>query len=178
MKKPTPPRKIRLGRHRADHNQESKIEIKRLPDYRVIYVRHIGNYFETTREWKRLLDFGRQKAILDENTLMIGISYDDPQITEEEKLRYDACLTLDTPLETDENISLKTIPGGLFGVYHFYAGLEELIDAYDYIYRRWLPGSGYLPDEKHCFEIYRNNVLGHQKEKAAIDVCFPIRKID
>lgn len=175
VKKPLPNGKIRVDRHVKDNEKYGKISIKKLPDYHVIYVRHIGSYFQATAAWRILTDYAEKNDLIDKKTLMIGISYDDPQITDEKKLRFDACLTVNNAFCDEQEIGTKNILGGLYGIYNFYGTPEELIYAYDYIYAVWFPNSGYFPDDKSCFEIYQQQISKNQK-KVPISICVPIRK--
>ncbi len=169
--------KVRVCNSNIEGNQEIKMRIEKLPDYNIIYVRHIGSYFDASEAWQVLMDFAQQKNIIDDETLMIGISYDDPQITDEKKLRYDACLTVDNIIIEDKKIGTNIITGGLFAVWEFYDKPTELINMYDYIYSRWFPESGYMPDDKNCFEIYKNDINKNKEGKALIDIYVPLRKI-
>ncbi len=177
MSKYMPSGKVRESRSNIDSNREQRIRIEKLPDYKVIYVRHIGSYFDATKAWEALMDYAYKKNMIDEETLKIGISYDDPQITDEKKLRYDACITVNRTVKEKDKIGANIIPGGLFGIYEFYDQPTELINVYDYIYTVWLPKSGYLPDDKSCFEIYKYDVCKYEASKLPIEICVPLRKI-
>ena len=59
------------------------------------------------------------------------------------------------------------IPEGLYAVFH-YKGLNTDFGIYDYIFKSWLPDSGYQLDERPHFEIlgekYRNNDMNSEEE--------------
>ena len=47
---------------------------------------------------------------------MFGISYDDPETTPPEQIRYDACLRVEDDVEPEKDIGLKEIAGGTYVV--------------------------------------------------------------
>jgi AraC family transcriptional regulator len=57
-------------------NYNSKIEIRSIPDYIVIFERMIGNYYELKEKWFAFLDQYRDYRKAD--TLLLERFYDDP----------------------------------------------------------------------------------------------------
>jgi AraC family transcriptional regulator len=55
---------------------------------------------------------------------------------------------------------------------------HEIRAAWDTLYRTWLPGSGYEPDDRPCFELYRGNPAVEGKPGAfRCDLCLPVRPL-
>jgi len=72
-----------------------KPEIREMKDLRVVYVRRTGNYNTAAGEaWKAICAYAGPKRLFGRNTKCLGIGHDDPAITPEDKLRYDACITV------------------------------------------------------------------------------------
>ncbi|WP_298431618.1 GyrI-like domain-containing protein [Geobacter sp.] len=70
-------------------------EIRQLPETRVLFVRRVGPYGEAAAgAWEALMKFAYSRRLMTGETRLIGISHDDPSITPEEMIRYDACVTL------------------------------------------------------------------------------------
>jgi hypothetical protein len=62
---------------------------------KIIYVQAKGAYNESAKEaWEKICAFAGKKKLYGFKTEFIGISYDDPTVTEPEKLRYEACITV------------------------------------------------------------------------------------
>lgn len=59
-----------------------------------------------------------------------------------------------------QNMEAFTLPGGLYAVFD-YKGMAGNPAVFSYIFGEWLPGSGYMPDNRPHFEVlgerYRNN---------------------
>ena len=96
----------------------------------------------------------------------IGITYDNPDITESEKCRNDAAYIIPDEL-TDSlghaEVDIQDVPGGMYAVYTIrltnVSSEEEVIaqlgHVVDYMYGRWLPDSDYVLANRPCLEIYQ-----------------------
>lgn len=66
------------------------------------------------------------------------------------------------------------LPGGLYAVFK-YKGLNTDVSIFQYIFRKWLPDSGYNLDNRPHFEVlgdkYRNNDPDSEEE-----IWIPIKK--
>ncbi|MBN2694020.1 GyrI-like domain-containing protein [bacterium] len=153
------------------------VEIKKLPEMNVAYVRNIGSYFNAGVAWEKLCKWMGANGLMSEKTVAIGISYDDPEITPTEKLRYDACMTIPENTKTTGEVGTQTIEGGLYAVYSFYDKLEQLAPTYKNLYGGWLPQSGYQADDRECLEIYLNDVANDPDGKAKVEICIPVKPL-
>jgi AraC family transcriptional regulator len=108
---------------------------------------------------------------------MIGISYDNPEVTPEDKLRYDACITVPEKVETSGEFVFRTLKGGEFAVYRFIGKDIEIAQAYQDIFGDWLPDSGYQVDDRPCMEIYLNDPEKDPEHKFVMDICVPVKPL-
>lgn len=109
---------------------------------------------------------------------VLAVYHYDPEITEEDKLRTSACITVseDTPAKGD--IGRMIVPGGKFAVARFeLAGSEEYEEAWNIIFGGWLPESGYQPDKLLCYEIYHNDPKAHPGGIHIVDICVPVKSL-
>lgn len=159
---------------------ESKLKlqpkIKALKSKKVIYVNSIGAYDgEGTEEaWESVCKFAEKQRLFGRDTEFIGISHDDPHITDATKLRYDACLAVSKDISPQGRIGVKTIEGGKYAMFLHkgpYSGFQEL---YDYIYGVWLPASNYELRNLPCFEKYLNSPDKTKPENLKTEVYIPI----
>lgn len=87
----------------------------------------------------------------------IGISYDNPEITESEKCRYDACVSIKKEVAPEGEIGVQEIPGGKYEIFRYQGPYSNLGHVYNYIYRNWLPASNYKLRDAPSFDKYLNN---------------------
>lgn len=65
------------------------------PTKQLVFVRRTGSYGQSASEaWEAVCHFAYSRQLVKPGREFIGISHDDPQITAEDKLRYDACITV------------------------------------------------------------------------------------
>ena len=145
----------------------------------VAYVRHIGPYRGDSALFERLFGklmkwAGPRGLLRFPETKMITVYHDDPEMTDEQKLRIEACLTVpeDTPVEGE--IGKMTIAGGKVAVAHFEIAADEYEQAWKLVFGDWLPESGYIPDDRPCYEVYHNDPNEHPEHKHIVDICVPV----
>lgn len=132
-----------------------KVEIKKFEPIRVACVRHTGPYQECHGAWTKLCGWAGKKGLLGPGTVAIGISYDDPAFTPQEKLRYDACVTVGAEVVPgDPDIGIKTIPGGEYAVTLHQGPFENLAKTYQALCGDWAPKSGRVLSPEASYEVY------------------------
>ncbi|NVN99488.1 MAG: AraC family transcriptional regulator [Geobacteraceae bacterium] len=153
-----------------------KPEIRECSETKVLFVRKTGAYNEAASPaWEALLCFACKNCLMSDGTEMIGIGHDDPDITAEEKIRYDACITFSGEVKPEGEVGVQTIGGGRYAVFLHkgaYAGLKE---AYCDIFAGWLPASGCTLGERPVFEKYLNRDAGNTKpENLRTEIWIPV----
>jgi AraC family transcriptional regulator len=79
--------------------------------------------------------------------------------------------------ERGGEVGVQTLPGGNYAVYRCKIKTDEFANAWKELFSRWLPGSGYQPDDRPCYEIYRNRPENTPKNKWIVDICCPVRPL-
>lgn len=151
-------------------------KIKELKPKQVIYVNSIGAYDGkgTEEAWEAVCKFVENQRLFGRATEFIGISHDDPNVTDAKKLRYDACLSISNNISPQGRIGVKTVEGGKYAMFLHkgpYSGFREL---YDYIYGVWLPDSKYELRDVPCFEKYLNSPDKTEPENLKTEVYIPV----
>ena len=159
-----------------------KVEVKNLEKMTVAYIRHIGPYVENSALFKEIFGklfkwAGPHRLINFPETKMISVYYDDPKITDENKLRMDCSISVPSDTEVSREISKMTIAGGKYAVGRFEIKTDEYSDAWQKMMGKWLPESGYVPDDKPCFEIYQNDPKQHPQGLHIVDICVPVKPL-
>jgi AraC family transcriptional regulator len=70
------------------------------------------------------------------------------------------------------------IQSGLYGVIHFEISQSDYSKAWHFVYRKWLPSSGYLPRNSFPFEIYLNNPSEDPLNMRVVEIYIPIEPIN
>jgi len=148
-----------------------KVEIRRIRPMRVAFIRHVGPYDEVSSTWERLCDWAGMHMFIDGQTRLFGACYDDPEITDPTKLRYDACLTVAPDVEPEHEIGVQTTRGGLYAVTLHEGPYCELKQTYRRLFGEWLPSSGYEPADPPCLEFYLSDPESTEPQDLLTDVC-------
>jgi AraC family transcriptional regulator len=158
--------------------QAQSIVVKELPALHVAYVRHVGPYNRIGEAFGRLTRWAGPRGLLRfPETKSLTVYRDSPETTEEAKLRSDACITVAEGTKVDGEVNLMRIPGGTFVVGRFEIAGDQFGEAWNALMGGWLPGSGYQPDDRMCYEVYLNDHEQHPQKKFIIDICEPIKPL-
>ncbi|MCX7120978.1 MAG: GyrI-like domain-containing protein [Gammaproteobacteria bacterium] len=152
-----------------------KIEI--IAPIQVAFVRHVGPYAELTQAWFQLIAELGINIVSSEKTQKIGIAHDAPDITDSEKLRYDACITLDEipNFKAKGHVGIQTLHGGKYAVITHYGALEEIETTYRILFGVWLPQSGFEPADYPNFMVHRKTPFQTPAEQLVTDIYLPLK---
>ncbi len=92
-------------------------------------------------------------------------------------MRLDICLTVDEKTEVDGEVGKQELPGGKYAVAHFEISGDKYEEAWNSVYKDWLPESGYQPDNRPCYEIYLNDPKKHPEGLHIVDICIPVKPL-
>jgi AraC family transcriptional regulator len=163
-------------------NISFNVEVKEIPDLHVVYIRHTGPYKGDSALFQRLFEklfkWANARGLVNfPETQMITVYHDNPEVTDENKLRISVCLTAPENTEVDGEIGKMKVSGGKYAVGHFELKADQYQDAWDTIYGKWLPESGYQPDDRACFELYLNNPGEHPENLHVVDIYIPVKPL-
>lgn len=123
----------------------------------VYYVRSTGPYAEAAEaSFGALMPFLYGNKLTNQDIRCFGISHDDPNVTEAEKLRFDAAATVEVEHPVEGEVQRKNIEGGRYASFLHKGAYENLGETYDTIFSQWLPDSGEQLRDAPVFEEYLN----------------------
>jgi len=161
---------VQSSGNRQHHLQS---EICEEGDLELVYIRIIGKYgekepYETA--WNSLLRFLENNQALSAETRLIGISFDDPNVTQSKQCRFYACAS----------VQKKIVPAGAFGTIQLrrgkhvvytlkgcYSGLKELYNNISVNFPHSLRYG-------MAFEEYLNSPRDTKKENLLTKIFIPI----
>ena len=165
----------------SKHSQRTdmvfRVEVREEPERHVAYIRHVGNYSDIGKALGRLARWAGPRRLMRQETKVLAIYYDNPDITPVDRLRADACITVPEGTKVKRDIGSMTVPGGLFAVAYVEIDPIQYGEAWDRLMTDWMPESGYQPDERPCYELYLNDPRKHPEKKHILEICEPIRPL-
>lgn len=161
-------------------NISTHVEIRELPEQTIAYVRHTGPYQGNAELFGRLFgqlaQWAGPRGLLGPDAQFLSLYHDDPAITDDSKLRVVCGCVVPPDTEVSGEIGKTSVPGGTYAVGRFELNADEYGAAWDSMYGRWLPASGYQPDDRPALELYLNNPETHPEKKHVVEIAIPIAK--
>lgn len=181
---PTEYRNGKIATHKQTIRMETKLNIKKakmvqLEPKNVLYCKLQGPYQELdyATAWEQLWGEVKNQKLFTAGIEHIGISYDDPNLTEQEKIRYDACLVIHKPAKPKGSVGVKTLNAGMFAMFHYTGSYKNLSQVYDFIFNEWLLNSPYQLRDEPLRERYRNNPQRTEESKLKTEIYIPIQPL-
>lgn len=129
-----------------------------------------------------MVAWARARELAGADTRLIGIGLDNPDITSADKCRFLVCLTLPDGIEQRDverlpgraHVGFRELSGGMYAVWT--SPMRELTAGYKRFYRDWLPDSGYAPEDRDDYMVYRNSIFEDLSDgrDVAVDVHIPV----
>jgi AraC family transcriptional regulator len=176
------------------------VNLRKLPARRVAYIR-VNRPYEGTKvvqAVKRLLAWAEARGLADGQWL--GYQWEDPEIVPLEKCRYDVGVVAPGPLAnafgtvpsgkvcvrttpdalrtahatTNREVSFTEFAPMLVAEIDIKGTIEVELRALDWLYRTWLPSSGYAPAHQPGFEAWNGRPFAHGMEYFEIRIQLPV----
>jgi len=158
-----------------------RVEVRRLAPMTVAYVRHVGPFQEDAALFQRLLEriggWARGRGVRIPPGRLLSISHDAPEITDAQKLRLDAAVTVPPGTAPDGEVGIRVLEGGPYGTARMRIRANQFIEAWDTLMGGWLPGSGYQPDDRPRFEFYLDDPVADPDGWIAVEICLAVRPL-
>ena len=150
------------------------VEIKKLPEMKIAFVRHVGPYAECRAAWRTLLEWARPRGLLGPETKYLGVCHDDPEVTEQSKIRYDASILVNKDVQESGGIGVKTVAPGTYAMAVHKGSYETLHDTYAYICGAWAVENVVELESLPVIEMYLNDLDNTPKEELITEIYVPI----
>jgi AraC family transcriptional regulator len=158
---------------------ERLVTVAAMPAMTLAYIAHTGPYRGDADLFARLFKklfawLGPRGLVQPEISRVIVMYHDDPDITPDKHRRMSVGCTV--PLETmgAGEFGVKRFSPGVCAVSRFLCATDDFQKAWDWMYDRWLPGSGFMPADVPAFERYSLDAQDETTGKAIVDICIPV----
>lgn len=158
-----------------EHANEDNFEIvlKRYPPRCVAYLRVLEPYRHgaVTSASAELLAWATARGV--EDGQWLGYMWDDPEIVAMKDCRYDVGVVA-PEVEPEGAVGRFEFPAMTVASLAVRGSIHLEMRAIDYIYRTWLPASGYVPADLPGFEAWIGKPFAHGLEYFELFVEIPI----
>jgi AraC family transcriptional regulator len=152
------------------------VRIEHVEPLYVAFARHVGPYAGVGEAWEKVcMELGREGRL--GGARFIGVCYDDPEVTAPEKIRYDACVTVDRDFQPRNEVGVETLAGGDYAITTHLGPYENLNQTYARLFGQWLPASGRELRSEPSLEVYLNAPESTDPEDLVTDIYAPLEPI-
>lgn len=151
----------------------AKIEIKRMPERKLLYITQIGEAgIENT--FNKVIAWASVTGVLErESSVICRVFHDSFKITEAGKVRMSIGILVDDDVQAHGEVSESAIEAGKNIVGRFEIAIEEFEKAWNSLFL-WMNENGYKKAGRNPFEMYHNNYMEHPQKKCIVDLCIPV----
>jgi AraC family transcriptional regulator len=172
----TPPgERNKLDRLPAGKNPDGfAVNLRNIPARRVAYIR-VHRPYEgdgVVQAVKQLLAWAEGRGLADRQWL--GYQWEDPEIVPLDKCRYDVGVEVPAGTNADGEVSINTFAACLIAEINIAGSIKVELRALDWLYRTWLPSSGYAPAHQPGFEAWNGRPFAHGMEYFELRVQLPV----
>lgn len=153
---------------------EVAARMERIGPLDVIRLRHVGPYGDVGQTFGRLAAWVGAHGLFGPWTQGLGISYDDPEVTPPERLRYDAAFTAPGVIAGEGEIQGMELPARDYATTTHTGPYAGLTVAYAGLMRWWLRhGDGEIGDAP-ALEFYLNQPGQTAPESLVTKICMAV----
>lgn len=178
----TPSKYKTIDLRKKEFNMIKPVEIiENMEPIEVYAIRHIGDYnkvgiaFEKLMKWAYTNKIKNKKNLMGNEAYAYGIAYDDPNVTDVNKLRSDACITNTDDVPLEDGIFKQQISGGRYAVFLHRGDYSKLKDTYNDIFSSYIKQNDIKLRDVPIFERYLNrNPKRTKAENLKTEILIPI----
>ncbi len=154
-----------------------KPKILNIEEKTCIYLRLQGHYstLNYVAAYEKLWKEVKAQKLFTAGIEHLGLSYNDPHVTDSDKLRYDTCLIIKKDASPTGDIGVKTLKSGKFAVFLYKGSYEFFQDVYDYIFNDWFLNSQYELREETVREKHISNPERTEPHELKTEIYIPIK---
>ncbi len=151
-----------------------EVQLRDLPARTVAYIRVLDPYREGVAQaaCERLLAWAIERGLADGQWL--GYMWEEPEIVALKDCRYDVALVVDD-IEPAGEIGRFEFPPMRVAEVVLSGDIELEMRAIDWLYKTWLPRSGFVPDNQPAFEAWIGRPFEHGVTHFEIACQLPVK---
>ena len=153
--------------------QSMNVSIQSRPSFTIAYLRFVEAYDTeaTKKAIQKVVDILTRHHL--DYSSIAGIVWDNPEITNVEKCRYDIGMIIEPGDPVPDIFNIQQISGGDYAVYRCEVSDNNLEQPWD-DFVAWLLYSGYLPSLEPGYEVFHHYDLKNLNVPWLMDICLPV----
>ncbi|WP_082221619.1 AraC family transcriptional regulator [Herbaspirillum chlorophenolicum] len=155
------------------------VQVKRLQDMPLLALRFYGPYANVEANWKKFATVADQARLPLDRLQVIGIVYDNPEITPNELIRYD-CALVDTGFDVGSSaLTPVAFAADTYATLEHQAPYQEIFSTYRVLSFAWLSrvAGEFALEETKAYEFYLDPPWENFGATQRFNLTLPVRKI-
>lgn len=157
-----------------DDHERFDVKIEPLGFSDCAMVPHTGSYMQINHAMGTLFGALAGQQLLNQNSVMLAIFYDDPELIPEAGLRSAACSPVEGGTVLEKPLEKTTLLQGDYAKLLYTGPYADMKDAYQWLYGTWLPNSGHTVADAPAVECYLNNPQEVSPNELQTLLCLPL----
>lgn len=142
-----------------------------IPVQNYFYIRRIGSYGTANNQLMDKLKYWlEQHQLLNEQTTIYGIAWDNPNLVSKEKCRYDVCSPVVTDISSETIAIDSVVPAGNYIVFTIRHTSQEISDFWENFEQILQQKAIRFNHKKPILERYRSQFI----KQELCEMCVPI----
>ena len=144
-----------------------------MPSYYIFFIRHTGPYGPgNLLTMEKLKDWALTNLLLNDETIILGIARDNPELTNPKDCRYDACLVVSKNFcFQDESINRDVLNRGKYAVFTIAHTADVIQQAWNDIFYELQKQGLAIDYTKPILERYITKMV----QNHLCELCIPIQ---
>lgn len=165
--------------------QKAPVTVEHTPGRHLLFVRHHGYEHVLAPGqpflslWDDLFAYAATRGIDYSLDTLIAVTHDDPYVTEDSRIRFDACIEVPASMHASYPVTYRWMPPRLSVARRHGGGLEEVAKTFAHIGVDWLTSKPYALATASPFVLYRcRRVRGEDLHIEYADAYVPLAKTE
>lgn len=163
----------------ADSTVALQVKTEEYQDVVVAFIRKHADYTAATiaAAFHQLSHWALPRGLTGQDHVPMAVYWDNAAVTPMDKRRFDVCIPVDPEYPVSPPVHRQTLAGGRYAVYHADIKNNDFYSHWTRFHKLWFPSSGFIPDDRPCFERIYNAFHLPQEHALSVDICIPIKRI-
>ena len=135
---------------------EFSVTVREQPEYEIAFISEVfgTDGMNLVNAYVQLMEWANENQLNGDDAIQFAISRDDIEITPAEQYRMEFCISVPQGTTVGGRIGIQTLLGGTYALIPVQGDIHRVAQAWDYLYKFWLPQSNYRPIDEPAIEIF------------------------
>lgn len=161
---------------RREPGPQFSVELRVLPEFPVACITEVYGEDGTglVAAYNELCSWAQENDVLNGDTVRFVVSRDDIEVTSAAQYRLQFCLSVPRGTPVSGRVESGMIAGGTYALIPVVGDIRAVAQAWDNLYRDWLPTGEFRPADAPAIEIFRKSPEEIGWENFDVEVGLPV----